>query len=325
MKKTLLIFMTLFLCLLVILSCEDDDESYVEIPNDIISGEFEFELYTNTLDLNGIILPEGLTGFWEVIENTDPYTLSDSLNPNCQFTGELLGQYKLRWTVTNGKDEKYADIAITIIGFTDSRDDEEYRVVKIGNQIWMAENLNTTEYQNGDLIMDGSSVGDYSAETQPKYWFAYDDNLSNVEKYGRLYTWYAATDSRKVCPDGWHIPSDTEWNILHVNLGINPEDTDLICDENNTISGKLKETGTLNWIAPNTGATDEYEFTALPAGYRRRFNKDFDYKGEYACFWTSTEWDYEKAWYRHLYYDKENICRTFNLKNYGFSIRCVKD
>jgi uncharacterized protein (TIGR02145 family) len=200
-----------------------------------------------------------------------------------------------------------------------------YRTVRIGNQWWMAENLKTIFYQNGDTITDGSTVGDYSLELEPKYWFSYDDDLAEVDTFGRLYTWYVATDSRNVCPQGWHVPSDSAWNVMQISLGMSVEDANLICDDYNTIGGILKDTGTLVWQTPNTGATDEYGFTALPAGYRRRYYKDFEYKGEYACFWSTSAMDAENAWYRHLFHDKASICRTANLKNYGFSIRCVKD
>ncbi|HAN19211.1 MAG: hypothetical protein A2X13_09585 [Bacteroidetes bacterium GWC2_33_15] len=324
MKKINLIF--LVLVLFILSSCSDQtEESLTPIPDTIIIGEHEFELFENSLILNGVDLQEGLSGFWNVIESTGFYSLSDSLNPKCIFTGELLGQYKLKWTITNGEDNKSEEISIRIIGFTDLRDNVKYKAVKIGTQIWMAENLKATNYQNGDLINDGSLVGDYSSESEPKYWFAYNDDLSNIETYGRLYTWYAATDSREICPEGWHIPSDLEWKTLQVFLGMNLSDIDIICDDNNTVGSKLKQIGTLNWSYPNTGATDEYGFTALPAGYRKRFNKVFEYKYEYACFWSNTENDLNNAWYRHLYNDKASICRTYNLKNYGFSVRCIKN
>jgi hypothetical protein len=93
-----------------------------------------------------------------------------------------------------------------------------YKVVKIGEQFWMAENLKSTQFANGDEIPNGTGVGDVSGETDPQYWFAYDDDLNNVSSYGRLYTWYTVTDSRNVCPDGWHVPTDNEWTELTTYL-----------------------------------------------------------------------------------------------------------
>jgi uncharacterized protein (TIGR02145 family) len=320
----------LFLCVIIstlaFSSCKKDSEP-VPIPNIILTGEKIFEIFDTTMILNGIELTEGLEGKWQVIQSSDAYWLSDSSNNECEFIGSLLGNYTLRWTVSNGEEEKSEDIQIKIIGFTDSRDDIEYRAIKIGNQIWMAENLECISYQNGDPIIDGSTVGDYSNENNPKYWFAYNDDVANINTYGRLYTWYAVADSRGISPKGWHVPNDSEWNLLQFAMGMDFSQLDSVCNENNLIGSRLKEVGTTHWNLPNLGATDEYHFKALPAGYRRRFDKNFEFKGEYACFWTTTssELNYENAWYRHLYFDKENICRSNNYKNYGFSVRCVKN
>jgi uncharacterized protein (TIGR02145 family) len=90
-----------------------------------------------------------------------------------------------------------------------------YTTVTIGSQTWIRENLKTTKYPNGDLIGTTTPATlDISSETSPKYQWAYEGDDINVLIYGRLYTWYAATDSRKICPVGWHIPNDTEWTIL---------------------------------------------------------------------------------------------------------------
>jgi uncharacterized protein (TIGR02145 family) len=325
MKRNRFPIIALLFYLLIISSCEVGKDPPTLLPENLLEGDGFFQLYDTALILNGADLDYGLTGLWEVVETTDIYALSDSSSPKCQFIGKLLGKYSLRWTVSNGQDEKHEDVEIEIIGFTDSRDNEQYRAVKIGSQIWMAENLRAIAYQNDELILDGSSIGDYSEDTEPKFWFAYNDNLSNVEIYGRLYTWHATVDSRDISPKGWHIPSDTEWNILQVSLGMSPENTSLVCEYGNDIAARLKEVGTEHWDSPNLGATDDYDFSALPAGYRSRINKTYAYKGEYACFWSDTEKDEEHAWYRHLYTDKISICRTYNLKNYGFSVRCIKD
>ena len=204
-------------------------------------------------------------------------------------------------------------------------DGNTYKIVLIGKQIWMAENLKVTHYRNGDPILDGTNIGDYSQELEPKYRFAYNDDEINIDTYGLLYTWYVVNDPRKISPVGWHIPTDEDFRELEVFLGMNIADSQLVCSLSNTISGKLKEEGTAHWNAPNSGATNESGFTALPGGYRRRFDKNFDYLGQFGCFWTSTEKNSTNAWYRHLYADTSGICRTYNLKNYGFSVRCVKN
>ncbi len=120
-------------------------------------------------------------------------------------------------------------------------------------------------------------------------------------------------NEKNVCPSGWHVPTDKEWSELEVSLGMSILDTAKICDLNNSISGKLKSKSN-NWTSPNTGETDESKFNALPAGYRRRNNKEFDKLGKFACFWSSSSHNNENSWYRHLYNDKEGVCRTYNLK-----------
>ena len=229
--------------LVLLSSCKKNEDSVTPIPSDILLGDTNFELFDNTFILNGRELAKGLEGSWSVLESTDSYLITDSSDPKSEFKGSLLGQYKLRWTVSNGVEVKSADISIKIVGFTDSRDGIKYKVVRVGNQFWMAENLKTQKYQNGDLINNGSTVGDYSTETEPKYWFAYNDDLNNINDYGRLYTWYVVNDSRKICPVGWHIPSDSEWNLLGENLGMTPVQIQQIDDISNIVGGKIKEAG----------------------------------------------------------------------------------
>jgi len=135
-------------------------------------------------------------------------------------------------------------------------DGNVYHTVEIGTQVWMVENLKTTKYRNGDLIGTTTPATlDISSEATPKYQWAFEGNESNVNTYGRLYTWWAVTDIRGVCPTGWHVPTEDDWITLTTYLG--GEDV---------AGGKLKEAGTTHWWAPNEGATNSSGFTALP-GY----------------------------------------------------------
>jgi len=173
--------------------------------------------------------------------------------------------------------------------FSDSRDGQTYKWVKIGNQVWMAENLS---YDAGDGC-----------------WF-YDDDKSDYKKYGRLYDWETA---QKACPPGWHVPSDAEWTELIDYLG-------------GTIvaGGKMKEAGTTHWDSPNTGATNESGFSALPGGSR---SPDGWYaaRGSHAAFWSATEYVGSIVWYRVLGYDYAAVFRFGSGKSLGFSVRCVRD
>lgn len=191
--------------------------------------------------------------------------------------------------------------------------DNNYKVVTIGTQTWMAENLRTTHYTNGDEIPDGTGAGNILGENDPKYWFTYDDVIDNVSTYGRLYTWYTVTDNRNACPDDWHLPTDIEWTILTDFLG-----------EMIIAGGKLKEFGTDHWLNPNTGATNETGFSGLPAG-GRNYSGIFDAIGSDGIWWSSTEESASNAWYRYTIYNGENVAKSNGTKEVGFSVRCVKD
>jgi uncharacterized protein (TIGR02145 family) len=153
---------------------------------------------------------------------------------------------------------------------------------------------------------------DITDETNPKYQWAYLGNESYVATYGRLYTWYAATDSSGICPEGWHVPSKAEWTTLATYLG-----------GESVAGGKLKETGTIHWLKPNIGATNETGFTALPVGFRS-FAGLFFYRSN-SAWWSSTSETAISAWYQSIQYDYSEIIPFSNSKAFGFSVRCVKD
>ncbi|MBU0765732.1 MAG: T9SS type A sorting domain-containing protein [Bacteroidetes bacterium] len=195
----------------------------------------------------------------------------------------------------------------------DVRDGQYYQTVLIGQQCWMAENLNTSQYQNGDPIPDGTGAGDYSGETNPQYFFNYDDNPANASVYGKLYTWFAIADDRHICPYGWHEPAESEWTVLFDFIG-----------GTSYGGGKLKETGTVHWNSPNSGATDEYGFTALPGGDRNYYS-GFLNLGDYAHFWTTDSLNPGYALQIELGYNFEDIVVFANDLGNGLSVRCIKN
>jgi len=191
----------------------------------------------------------------------------------------------------------------------------EYNTTKIGDQRWMVENLRTTKYNDGTeipLVTDGTEWDDLTTSG-----YCYYDNDSDEYSvpYGALYNYYvvADTNSLNVCPEGWHVPSDTEWTTLTTYLG----GTDVA-------GGKMKETGTFYWNSPNTGATNETDFAGLPGGYRSA-NGSFFNIGNFGFWWSSTENDTSYAWSRYLYYFDVNVNRFDNDKGRGFSVRCLRD
>jgi uncharacterized protein (TIGR02145 family) len=174
----------------------------------------------------------------------------------------------------------------------------------------MAENLKVAHYRNGDEIPTGYSDNDWTSLSIGAY-AVYSGNSANVVTYGNLYNWYALDDNRNIALEGWHIPTDDEWQVVVDYLG-------------GDSGGKLKKTGTTHWSSPNTGATNESGFTALPGGYRV-YGGSFNYMGSFGYFWSSTETNTFSGWYRKLYYNSSEVYRVRNNKHYGFSVRCVRN
>jgi uncharacterized protein (TIGR02145 family) len=193
-------------------------------------------------------------------------------------------------------------------------DDIVYKTMTIGTQEWMAENLKTTKYRNGDLIPTTiPATLDISGENSPNYQWACEGNESYAAEYGRFYTWYAVTDSRNVCPTGWHIPTDEEWNTLTTFLG-----------GEEVAGGKLKEIGTSHWTTPNTGASDETSFTALPTGFRD-VSRTFDNFGTFGGWWSATESTSTFAYSRYVSYNSAKIFWENISKLDGVGVRCLKN
>ncbi|UCH15350.1 MAG: fibrobacter succinogenes major paralogous domain-containing protein, partial [Bacteroidales bacterium] len=137
------------------------------------------------------------------------------------------------------------------------------------------------------------------------------DEAKYKDTYGALYNWYTV-QTKNICPLGWHVPTDNEWITLADYLG-----------GGSVAGGKLKESGTTHWRSPNTGATNESGFTALPGGHRYDYSGTFHYIKNYTTFWSSIEENDAKAWYRQMIYSAAGIARTTHPKKYGCSVRCV--
>jgi len=218
-------------------------------------------------------------------------------------------------------------------GSTDSMvtdiDGNTYQTVKIGNQVWMAKNLKVTHYRNGDPIehlTDNSTWAGLSTFTGA--YCAYSNEESNAEKYGYLYNRWALTDIRHIAPEGWHVPTDDDWNELEMYLGMSQIQADSTGWRGTDEGGKLKETGTNHWNSPNTGATNESGFTARPGGYRDYNNGNFSSLGISVHFWSVTQSDVHPVrltWYRSLDYSKSEVKRSFTENNSGFSVRLIRD
>jgi uncharacterized protein (TIGR02145 family) len=209
--------------------------------------------------------------------------------------------------------ESSADLtAGGLIGILSDIDGNNYKWVKIGNQIWMAENLKTTRYSNGTVIPQVTDDMEWGNLTTPAYCWYDDDQATYGNTYGAFYNWYAV-DTLNLCPAGWHVSSDAEWTTLTNYLG-----------GLSIAGGKLKETGTDHWLSPNLGATDEVGFRALPAGSGGRFNGSSSLGGS-ALWWTSTFNANFYSWYRTISFRFATVGRDSEFKEVGYSVRCVKD
>ena len=176
----------------------------------------------------------------------------------------------------------------------------------------MAENLKTTKYNDGTNIPLVTDISTWSNLSTPGYcWF--NNNPANyMAIYGALYNWYSVK-TEKLCPIGWHVPDDAEWTMLSNYLG-----------GENVAGGKLKETGLIHWLNPNSGATNESGFTALPGGNRTDYAA-FNDIGNFGYWWSATEYNNTYAWLRYLFYDNSTFKRVSYDNKSGFSVRCLKD
>ena len=202
------------------------------------------------------------------------------------------------------KDEN--SIQLTQVDSIQDIDGNTYKTVTIGKQIWMASNLKTTKYNDGTAI---PLVTDETAwiHSTPGYCWYENDSVTNKSTYGALYNWYTVKTG-KLCPTGWHVPTEPEWTTLAPTFW----------------AGQLKEIGTSHWADPNFMASNTTGFTALPGGYRISYGS-FGSIGEIGCWWSSTEDTSLLAWYRYMYYYSGNFRVISTNKQYGFSVRCLKD
>jgi uncharacterized protein (TIGR02145 family) len=195
-------------------------------------------------------------------------------------------------------------------------DGNTYKTVKIGTQVWMAENLKTSKYSDGSTIPMITDDTEWDNNTTGA-WCYYDNDVTNNAKYGKLYNWYAVSKTtngnKNVCPTGWHVPSDAEWTVLIDYLG-----GEVVA------GGKMKEVGTTNWNSPIISATNTSLFTGLPGGYRY-YVGNFSYIGYIGYWWSSTEHVTNEALSRNLDISNGYAARYANNKGYGFSVRCLRD
>ncbi len=287
-------------------------EVTIQLPS--ISTAAITSITTNTAVSGGIVGSEGSSPVTMrgVCWNTSPTPLTSNSKSvdagTATFSSSLAGltgytTYYVRAYATNNEGTAYG----TEVSFTTLPGS-----IKIGAQIWMDRNLNVIIFRNGDPILNVTSGTDWTSLTKSAY-ADYNNSVSSSDIYGRLYNAYAVTDSRNLCPAGWHVPSDDEWTILSDFLG------------GLAVAGsKMKETGTSHWLDPNTTATNESGFTALPGGHRYNDGSFFN-MGTTGYWWTSTATSSTNADYRVLKNNSPGMAVGDVSKVLGCSVRCIKD
>jgi uncharacterized protein (TIGR02145 family) len=206
-------------------------------------------------------------------------------------------------------------------------DGNTYNTVQIGNQCWTQSNLKVSKYRNGDNIPTGLSNSVWQNTTSGAY-AIYNNDPVNDGLYGKLYNHYAVTDSRGLCPTGWHVPSDGEWNLLVKYLDPNADTLCGGCTASSIAGGSLKSTAMQptpgGWNTPNSGATNSSGFTALPGGFGSN-NGGFTNVTYVGYWWSSSVVSGSTAWVRNSYYDSSGIDRATTNRADGFSVRCLKE
>lgn len=190
-----------------------------------------------------------------------------------------------------------------------------YPSVTICNQKWMDKNLDVITYSNGDTIAYITDAATWASLTTGA-WCYYNNDPSNNAIYGKLYNWYAVNDPRGLAPAGWHVPNETDWATLET------------CLSNSSVEGgKLKVSGITTWRSPNTGANNSSGWSALPGGLRYD-NGTLSYTINENGYWWSASAsgnDIYTAFYRKLYYQYNYVSTDKTIKNYGLSVRCLRD
>lgn len=313
------------------------DEITISVSQGVPKADFKAYQTSTSIDSSAYFYDQSINNPGSWIWDFGDGNTSNLQNPTHIY--RTAGAYTVSLSVTNkyGSDSKTKSAFISVTGTLTDYDGNVYPTVRIGNQLWMKENLKTTHYADGTALIDGVNVGDISGDYTTKYNFVYNDDESYATAYGRLYTWAAAMNGvsgsetnpshvQGVCPVGWHLPSDDEWKELEMFLGMSNRDANSIEWRGTDQGTKLKEASPGRWNEKYTVhvGTNESGFKALPGG-SRWYNESYRHLRDRANFWSATEILGSYAWCRRLYYYHPDVYRFNDYKSRGYSVRCVKD
>jgi uncharacterized protein (TIGR02145 family) len=286
----------------------------------LISGIYILKIYSDEYLYVGHLISKctnnsNLTINYQGLINKDHSTSLKSAQSEVSMAfraGDLLlftGTSGIYNTIIVESPAENKTITFNFVACTDA-DGNNYPIVQIGKQTWMAKNLKTTKYYSGNEIPNVTTNSIWGGLTTGAY-CDYKNDKINSNTYGHLYNWYAATDKRNVAPIGWHVPTEKEW-------------TDLISylSDDFYAADQLKETGIKHWDSPNSSATNVTGFTGLPAGMRDS-KGNYGLLGKVAYWWSSTDPDSFGAWLQGLQYDTGYSYQGYNGKMFGYSIRCL--
>ncbi len=334
----LIVSLVSFLVLLLVMqSCKKDNNGgnppEVKPSKPVVETGLPSWIRGTSVTLNGKVAPGntntivsfeyGTTTSYGYVITADPPVVSgkDITDVKTEIQGLLPG------TVYNYRLKAQNEIGDTVgqnatfttfhpIGFNQSltyetvsdNDGNTYKTIKIGGQTWMAENLRTSKLKDGTSIALVTDHVAWTNLTTAGYtWYG-----NNSDVYGALYNWHTV-NTGKLCPDGWHVPSDSDWDILINQLG-----------GEELAGNKLKEAGVMHWMVPNPVTANESGFTALPGGFRNSTGTYSNVR-RYGYWWSSTERSATDAWARSLYFGYSNADRISSSLKSGFSVRCVKN
>jgi uncharacterized protein (TIGR02145 family) len=249
-------------------------------------------------------LPNGVSAVW----SANVITISGTPTETGTF------DYEIPLTGGCGTASATGRITVTVCPsatITDI-DGNIYNTVSIGNQCWTKENLRVSSYNDGTPIPIVTDFEEWIfLDTGGRSWYDNDSTTYEIP-YGNLYNWYAATDSRKICPTGWHVPTDAEWTTLTTEL------------EGESEGGlKMKSTGIDYWLEQSAGTNNSSGFSALPGGFRD--SSAFLQIRNFALFWSATGASNYSAWFRQLYSSVGDVNRGSSNNETGLSVRCLRD
>lgn len=330
MKKRFLIYQVGVAVLVLFLTTECKKEESGKLA--IVSTSPVIYFTTATARIGGNILSSGgaeISAYGVCWSTTVNPSITDSKSVKAvgvtQFASSLSGltagtTYHVRAYATNsggtayGEDETFTTLSSSTVSDAEGN---SYNITGIGTQIWMAENLKTTKYNDGTSIPLVTDDAAWETISTPGYCW-YNNDAANAI-YGALYNWYtvnsASNGVKNMCPTGWHVPSDAEWTTLTTYLG-----------GDSVVGGKLKEAGTTHWETPNTDANNETGFTALPGGIRNYYSiPSFSSLGVLGSWWSSTQSIPTDAFYWFVTYDFSRVYSDDRGKREGHSVRCLRD